>query len=441
MEKLAEMLFQVDKGTGKPIPLTRKVSAFLKSQESRGFSGKRVELSVRGMRLASCNGCEGAKDRGDGRKVCGLCECGEGDGVVLDWGSERYGKLDFPYLECPLGKEGFSNEGDAWPGVKVGQGLDGFVEKAYVINLDGRQDRLKMFWDGLGKVGSDWPFPMPERWRGVNGRKVPLPYGWRAGSGAWGCMQSHRQILEKCILDGVECVAVFEDDAVFVDGFADKWKKFLAEVPDDWECLMIGGQHINQSKERPELVSVNVFRCKNAQRTHGYILRGQAIRDLYQEWVSTLGHCDHIMGPFLGARKKTYAPVEFLVVQGESKSDITGRNEPERAWKTGFESVELTLVLGSPEAVNGIRRKGLHFGNWRDEVGVDRGLNEVFKGGDFDRKKMVDWIGVLKWEAVAVGASVMIWHPAAGKWRKELEEMIPGLKVCDLEVANVSNSN
>ncbi|MGB7323991.1 MAG: hypothetical protein WBD31_03910, partial [Rubripirellula sp.] len=42
-----------------------------------------------------------------------------------------------------------------------------------------------------------WPFPEPERFAAIDGRRVATPPQWRAGNGAWGCYRSHLLILEK----------------------------------------------------------------------------------------------------------------------------------------------------------------------------------------------------------------------------------------------------
>ena len=120
-------------------------------------------------------------------------------------------------------------------------------------------------------------------------------------------MQSHRQVLEFALLDGITPLSVLEDDATFSRTFAKEAARFLRRVPADWEGLMFGGQ----SKEVRAVVPGDL-RCVNCQRTHGYAVRGRYLRALYQHWISTAGHCDHRMGE-LQRRFKVYAPDPFLV--------------------------------------------------------------------------------------------------------------------------------
>jgi len=110
--------------------------------------------------------------------------------------------------------------------------------------------------------------------------------------------------------------------------FAEKVRTFLAEVPDDWDQLMLGGQHYGSARGRTD--NARIVRCTNCQRTHAYALRGRFLRDLYQRWMETRsGHCDHVMGP-MQRNYRVYAPEPFLCGQGQGKSDIRGSLDPVR---------------------------------------------------------------------------------------------------------------
>lgn len=90
------------------------------------------------------------------------------------------------------------------------------VERCFLINFDRREDRLK---EWMQQLPDPWPFPQPERFAAIDGRRVASPAHWTAGNGAWGCYRSHTLILEKCLHEGIDSYVVFEDDAGFGEDF------------------------------------------------------------------------------------------------------------------------------------------------------------------------------------------------------------------------------
>lgn len=190
-----------------------------------------------------------------------------------------------------------------------------FFQRVVMVTLPRRQDRCDRSLAAMKRVG--WPFLQPERFRAIDGGSnvVPTPTRWISGGGAFGCGQSHIQILQAALMDGIETLLVLEDDVEFKDTFVEELSVFMKEVPEDWECLMLGGQHM----QPPEKISDAVVKCVNAQRTHAYAVRGRAIFDLCQMWQNSINHIDWDMGPFFGKRLRTYAPVRFIVGQSAGK--------------------------------------------------------------------------------------------------------------------------
>lgn len=204
-------------------------------------------------------------------------------------------------------------------------------DRVVIVNLVRRPSRLARVREQLDAEG--WPFRPPSVFDAVDGHKLPAPYGWRDGPGAWGCMQSHRQITERALLDGVDSLLVLEDDAQLVPDFANRVHEFLARVPASWAGLMLGGEH-SRAAGPPQAVAEGVVRCVCCQRTHAYAARGPYLRELYKHWVSTGGHCDHRMSE-LQRRWAVYAPApEFLIGQAAGPSDVDGKSgeRPARFW-------------------------------------------------------------------------------------------------------------
>lgn len=198
-------------------------------------------------------------------------------------------------------------------------GMTDETPDAYVINLDRRGDRLTRVAFEMQNSGFKW-----KRISAVDGSLEKLPTGWPAGNGAYGCMLSHRTLLETAPEDPI---TVFEDDATVVLNFKEKYKEFMALVPDDWDAIFLGGQHI----DTPTLVKPGLLKCRNTHRTHAYRIRGKYRKFLTLKWHEELGHIDHIWGRHQ-KDWKVYAPEKWLCGQFAGRSDINGREQAERYW-------------------------------------------------------------------------------------------------------------
>lgn len=302
-------------------------------------------------------------------------------------------------------------------------------QRVALINLRRREDRRKTFL-GQAEVSQ---IPSLTIVDAVDGHKVPAPINWTAGAGAWGCMQSHRQLLQTAIQDDIDTLLVFEDDAVFLENFTSTFETFLRTVPSDWDGLMLGGQHM----QTPVPVSPGVVRCLNCQRTHAYALRGRYLREVYRRWISSSGHCDHIMGP-MHRDFKVYAPDPFIVAQGPGASDITCRNERPRSWSHLGPRQLLLVTTVEREVVERLKEKGAHVGYWVDDNGFDKGVVAALS---LPHSKMVaglkNWFGYVSVEAAAMIQGVpLLWHPWLGKWKgceeqflEILRDALPGVTV------------
>jgi len=278
----------------------------------------------------------------------------------------------------------------------------------YLINLKRRPDRLSAALATLRE--HSWLFREPEVFPAVDGQLVPTPEGWKSGGAANGCRLSHLAILKRCIRDGIEPVLILEDDICLMSTFRQDCERFFAAVPDDWDCLMLGGQH----HKRPRRVKPGVVRCFNCQRTHAYAIRGRFLRDLYAQWSSSAQtvHIDWTFGP-MQANYRTYAPDLFLFGQARTHSDICGRTNPTKFWTppTGYEPV--LLLRCDRETLEHLRYYCIHTGYDRGEDGIDNGLRKVFASNDVKRG-LRKWIEDLQWECVSEeGAVLGIWHPQA----------------------------
>lgn len=196
------------------------------------------------------------------------------------------------------------------------------VDAVVVLNLPHRTDRLAQFLNGLP---DDWPWPKPTIVPAIDGRDLPLPPGWTAGPGAFGCRESHVKVLQDAFLGGLGAILVLEDDAVFVPDLGARWR--VLDVPGDWQMIMIGGQHIRP----PTPAGPGLVRCHDTRRTHAYVARDTGIRNLLATWQTCAGHIDHEL-PALQREIPVYGIDPWLAGQAAGWSDITCTEVPERFW-------------------------------------------------------------------------------------------------------------
>jgi hypothetical protein len=207
-----------------------------------------------------------------------------------------------------------------------------------VISLKRRPDRLAGF---LERIREAWPTAEKrlEIFAAIDGELCPPPDWWRGPPGAFGCWQSHARVIESALMDRVDQLVVFEDDATFAECFELRFVGLAGHVPDDWGMIYLGGQHLKP----PEPVNSMVVRGTNINRTHAYVVKGgEPMRQLYrhlhagEHWrTSPRGehHIDHHYGLAHGQCVKAYAPRDWLCGQIEGVSDVrSGKKLPARWW-------------------------------------------------------------------------------------------------------------
>lgn len=222
-----------------------------------------------------------------------------------------------------------------------------FFDRVVILHLKKRRDRLARIYAELERV--QWPFREPEIFYGYEGAKLPEPPGWTAGPGAAACREGHLAILRQAIQDDVQSLLVFEDDVVFEPNFVERVMDFLQRLPDDWDGMMWGGQHMVNCAEgtypKAQEVAPGILRAMNCNRCHAYAGKLKYIKALYRQW-STLDrefwappmkgisgkHIDwsQVVSPIQQAHQ-VYCPVKWFVSQGDGCSDIGGETD-KRTW-------------------------------------------------------------------------------------------------------------
>jgi hypothetical protein len=292
--------------------------------------------------------------------------------------------------------------------------LSTFFDAVWCINLDADADRWQTFSAQL--AACRWPFGPVARFSAIHGDTVGVPDHYHQGGGAWGCLQSHRRVLEASLMAGHQRILVMEDDADLRPGLGAQAAAFLADLGDEpWDCLMLGGQHM----AAPRPFKNRIVRAANIQRTHCMAFSRGFMRELYRYWSGPLDqHCDWSLGPF-AARFKTFAPQRFIVGQRGGRSWITGGQKPPEWWNPPRPDAPV-IWLRCPREVLETCRDLFHAGNRRNAGGVCIGLADVFDRAKHPTPRqriaaLKSWITMIQWEVESRrdGSVCTIWNPDA----------------------------
>lgn len=134
----------------------------------------------------------------------------------------------------------------------------------FCINLDRRPER----WDQMRVKFAQRGIRDVRRFAAVDGQQTVVPANWSDSPGAYGCLRSHLEIIEEARRLGLPRVLIFEDDAALDPEIAKKFITFFQQVPEDWDMLHFGANHM----AAPVPISENVVRIRSANSTFAYAL-------------------------------------------------------------------------------------------------------------------------------------------------------------------------
>lgn len=226
--------------------------------------------------------------------------------------------------------------------------LKQFFDRIAIISLPDRMDRRARLMDHLSDYGLAGPNDIT--WvEAVDGRAATIPDWWEAGPGAWGCRASQCATIAAANQDGIDRLLILEDDAVFHPRTTEWLPEVYALLPDDWDLLFLGGQHLRppQPTAHPRLV-----KGRYITRTHAYAVHRRAFAGLLSEISNDAAyeanpgwHVDHQLGQGQSnGQWQAYAPAWWLVAQEEGSSDISSHQDQRRWWQGGRDYWRLPYV-------------------------------------------------------------------------------------------------
>ena len=215
--------------------------------------------------------------------------------------------------------------------------LKNHFSKIVIITTAGREVRAKQ---ALTKMQSQGLIESPkdvELTVGVLGSELIAPAWWRAGNGAWGCLQSHIRVLQDAWLEGASEILILEDDVCWIPEAYTILSSIMKQLPSKWGQMYLGGQHT----KRPEVFSEHWLVAGSINRTHAYAVNRETIPKLLQHiqhapdyihspWVRHIDHqleAAHQRGDW-----NVITPHYWLAGQDENHSGINGRHHQAHWW-------------------------------------------------------------------------------------------------------------
>lgn len=199
-------------------------------------------------------------------------------------------------------------------------------DRVVVINRDDRDDRMRSFARGaasssmLSKAGvvrfsayDETKLACP-RWFG---RELADP---RRRVSMWCCRASHLAVWSQAIVDGVNNLLVFEDDAGITEEFDACTEAFFAEMPPDYYGYQLGGYNYKRNAVRP--LSGNCGLMCGCWLLHAYGLSRDGLRAVYDGGhYRPTKYIDCAVGEVQEETKKFYCPRRWFVPQLAGYSD------------------------------------------------------------------------------------------------------------------------
>ena len=123
--------------------------------------------------------------------------------------------------------------------------LEKYFDKIVCINLDRRPDRYERFKSEMEKFN----IKNVQRFSAVDGNTI-TETNTALLKGEVGILLSHLNIIKNAKKEGLKNILIMEDDVFFTDEIKNI-DDYLQKVPNDWDFIYFGGNHVYGPKPTP----------------------------------------------------------------------------------------------------------------------------------------------------------------------------------------------
>lgn len=150
-------------------------------------------------------------------------------------------------------------------------------------------------------------------------------------NGEIGCFISHTTIYQKIKDNGFDKTLILEDDAIFCNGFKEKFVEEMKNVPDDWDMIYFGQWNYDhpQAGTEKQCGTINlkeniagcVYSADRCWLTHAYAVRLKCIDYLIENTKELYASIDNVLAD-IQKDLKVYAIHPALINQDGTQSSL-----------------------------------------------------------------------------------------------------------------------
>lgn len=197
--------------------------------------------------------------------------------------------------------------------------INQYFENIYCINLQRRTDRWEECLNEFKKHDLN-----VDRFDAADGNNFEPTSN--LSSGQVGTVYSHLNVLQRAKEQNLNNVLILEDDIQFDENFVSLFNEWSSEIPDDWDMILFGGNHIGNNPWSPgKLIKVteHVYKVTHSLALHCYAVKNT----VYDKLIKSLSEMN---SPADNAVAKVQKEINCYIIrphlawQRPSYSDLVG---------------------------------------------------------------------------------------------------------------------